>query len=70
MSPEEFMQRCVWEGGSLADGFEYGLDWKDLDSSDLKFKEMVMNAMLGYHRYQRWEKLIREEYGDFEEIVP
>ncbi len=34
MNKKEFLQKCTWEGGSLWEGFEYGLTPDDLDDSD------------------------------------
>lgn len=40
-TPLEFMNKCQWEGGSVKDGIEYGLDENHLDDSIPEFKELI-----------------------------
>jgi hypothetical protein len=40
-SPQEFLDKCAWEGGGIIEGLIYGLTADDLDDSDPVFKSLV-----------------------------
>jgi len=67
MTPKDFMAKCVWEGGLLETGFQYGLRASDLDDSDKTFKDMVESAEAFYLNFEREADKIYEKYGFFEE---
>lgn len=56
MTPDEFMNKCVWEGGDLLTGFEYGLNGNHLDDSNPEFKQLVIDAHAKFCEYKTFEK--------------
>lgn len=67
MTKKQFIQKCAWEGGSLTNGFDYGLRSTHLDDKDKKFKEMIQKAEEFYLNFKIEEEKIYEEFGCFEE---
>jgi hypothetical protein len=51
-SPQEFLDKCAWEGGGILDGLEYGLTTGDLDDSDPVFKSLVRDVEEKYKALQ------------------
>lgn len=66
LSPQEFAEKCEWEGG-IHEGFEYGLRAFHLDDSDLEFKEAVKHCENSYHDYKLEMKVIEGLMSDFHE---
>lgn len=69
MTPIEFANKCVWEGGDLISGFEYGLTHCDLDDSDPKFKQLVKNCHTQFLLYKAAEMKFENEYGNLEDFA-
>lgn len=67
MSKKEFIERCVYEGGDLQSGFEYGLSFSDLDDDDPGFKALIETAESFYLDFQIVERKVYEKFGYFEE---
>jgi hypothetical protein len=65
MTPREFMDKCVWEGGDLISGFEYGLGPVDLDNSDPEFKKLIVTCYEKWTDFKYFADLIHERY-DFD----
>ena len=63
MSPEEFTDKCVWEGG-IYEVFSYGFRVKDLDDSDPKFKEILREFEVYWLKADETEtELIKYRYN-------
>ena len=69
MNVKDFIHKCVYEGGNLFSGLEYGLRSSDLNDDDPKFKEMVKNAEDLYLKFEIEANKIYEIYGCFEDSV-
>ncbi len=51
MSPEEIIEKCLWEGG-IHEGLIYGLNCEMIDDSNPKFKEAFREMQSAFDDYQ------------------
>ena len=67
MTPEEFCQKCEYEGG-LYDGFRYGLTEDHIDPSldFAEFRELVRKARCYFLGFELARDMVADLAGDFD----
>lgn len=60
MTPRRFVKKCQDEGGSLFEGFSYGLRVDDLDDSDPVFKSLVRDVEEKYKVMEPYVNLFND----------